>query len=135
MIRKINHIGIAVKDLEASLPLFREILGVREETVEALPERKVRVAEFALGGVTIELIEALTPDSVIASFIEKKGEGIHHIALETDDIRAEIGRLKSRGIEPLSEAPSRREGRYEIAFLRPRSTGRVLFELCQPLDD
>ena len=133
MIKKIDHIGIAVKSIEESLPLYRNLLGLREVVVEDLPERKVRVAEFSLAGVTIELIEALTPDSPIAAFIERKGEGIHHIALETDDIRAELARLKAEGVEPLSAAPSRREGRYEIAFLHPRSTGRVLFELCQPL--
>jgi methylmalonyl-CoA/ethylmalonyl-CoA epimerase len=133
MITKIDHIGIAVRKIEDSLPLYRDLLGLINIRIEKVPEQKVRVAMIRIGEVKIELVEALGPDSPIAKFIEKRGEGIHHIALSTDDIRRDIQRAKSSGIKLINETPTRRGDEYEIAFLHPSSTGKVLIELCQPI--
>lgn len=133
MIRKIDHIGIAVKSIEASLPLYRDLLGLTDVRIEAVPEQKVRVAMVRVGEVRIELLEALGDGSPIAKFLEKRGEGMHHIALATDDIRGAIAALKAAGLSFVNETPGPRAGEYEVAFLHPSSTGRVLLELCQPL--
>ena len=133
MITKIDHIGVAVKSIEQSLPFYLDNLKLGDAQIEEVPEQKVRVAMIRVGEVKIELLEALGSDSPIAKFIAKKGEGIHHIALSTDNIREELERLKSDDIELINEQPSRRANEYEIAFLHPHSTGRVLIELCQPL--
>jgi methylmalonyl-CoA epimerase len=134
MISKIDHIGIAVKKIEASLPLYRDLLGLKNIRIEKVPEQKVRVAMIQVGEVKIELVEALGPDSPIAKFIEKRGEGIHHIAFSTDDIRDELQKAKSSGIQIVNETPTRRGDEYEVAFLHPSSTGKVLIEFCQPKD-
>lgn len=133
MITKIDHIGIAVRKIEDSLPLYRDLLGLKNIRIEKVPEQKVRVAMILIGEVKIELVEALGPDSPIAKFIKKRGEGIHHIALSTDDIRRDIQRATSSGITLINETPTRRGDEYEIAFLHPSSTGKVLIELCQPI--
>ncbi|MCX6354046.1 MAG: methylmalonyl-CoA epimerase [Candidatus Aureabacteria bacterium] len=133
MINIIDHVGIAVRKIEDSLPLYRDMLGLRNIRIESVPEQKVRVAMITVGEVKIELLEALGPDSPIAKFIEKKGEGIHHIALRTDDIRGELKRLSSAGIQLVNAQPTRRGTEYEVAFLHPSSTNRVLIELCQLL--
>lgn len=134
MIRKIDHIGIAVRSIEASLPLYRDILCLRDVRVEEVPEQKVRVAMIRVGETKIELLEALGDDSPIRRFIEKRGEGIHHIALSTDDIRGTLEALKKAGLTLVNDCPTPRAGEYEVAFVHPSSTGRVLLELCQPLD-
>lgn len=133
MIGKIDHIGIAVKSIEASLPLYRDILGLRDVRIAEVPEQGVRVAMIRVGGVKIELLEALGPGSPIAGFIGKRGEGLHHIALSTGDIRADLARLKAAGLALINETPTPRAGEYEVAFIHPSSAGRVLIELCQPL--
>ncbi len=133
MITKIDHIGVAVKSIEQSLPFYLDNLKLGDAQIEEVPEQKVRVAMIQVGEVKIELLEALGPDSPIAKFIAKKGEGVHHIALSTDNIREELKRLKSDGVKLINEQPARRGNEYEIAFLHPHSTGRVLIELCQPL--
>lgn len=132
MIDKIDHIGIAVRSIEASLPLYRDILGLGDIGIEEVPEQGVRVAMIRLGEVKIELLEALGPGSPIAKFIERRGEGIHHIALSTGDIRSAIDRLKAAGLVLVNETPTPRAMEYEVAFIHPSSTGRVLIELCQP---
>ncbi len=132
MIDKIDHIGIAVRSIEASLPLYRDILGLGDIGIEEVPEQGVRVAMIRLGEVKIELLEALGPGSPIAKFIEKRGEGIHHIALSTGDIRSAIARLKAAGLLLVNDTPTPRATEYEVAFIHPSSTGRVLIELCQP---
>lgn len=134
MITKINHIGIAVKNLDESLHLYRDLLGLPVIKIEEVPEMKVRLAMIRLGEVNIELLEATATDSPIAAFIGKRGEGVHHLALNTDNIRAELERLEASGVELINAAPIRRGDEYEIAFLHPRSTRRVLIELCQSLD-
>lgn len=131
MITKIDHIGIAVTNIKEVLPLYRDILGLPYLGIEEVPEQKVRVAMVKAGEVKIELLEALTPDSPIAKFIESKGEGIHHIALNTNDIRSALKRLKESGIKLIHEHPCPRGEGYEIAFIHPHSTRRVLIELCQ----
>jgi len=133
MISKIDHIGIAVKKIEDSLPLYQNLLGLKNVRIEKVPEQKVRVAMIPVGEVKIELVEALGPDSPIAKFIEKRGEGIHHIAFSTNDIRDDLQKAKSSGIRLVNETPTRRGEEYEVAFLHPSSTGKVLIEFCQPL--
>lgn len=132
MISKIDHIGIAVRKIEDSLPLYRDAFGLKDVRIERVPEQKVRVAMIRVGEVKIELVEALGPDSPIAKFIEKKGEGIHHIAFSTDDIRGDLQKAKSSGLQLVNETPAKRGDEYEVAFLHPSSTGKVLIELCQP---
>jgi methylmalonyl-CoA/ethylmalonyl-CoA epimerase len=128
---RISHLGIAVKDLAASEALFRTLLGdenVHHETVE---DQGVKIASLKVGESVIELTEASRPDSPIAGFLEKRGEGIHHLAIEVDDVRYELDRLKAAGIKLIDEHP--RPGAHDmlIAFLHPKSTNGVLIELCQ----
>ncbi|WMI68987.1 methylmalonyl-CoA epimerase [Mangrovimonas sp. YM274] len=130
---KIEHIGIAVKDLEVSNPLFEALLGVpkyKEETVES---EGVKTSFFQSGPNKIELLEASNPDSPIAKFIEKKGEGIHHIAFAVDDIEQEIARLTKEGFTILNPIPKKGADNKLVAFLHPKSTNGVLVELCQDI--
>lgn len=131
MIRKIDHIGIAVNSLDSSIPLYRDVLGLHLMGEEKIPGQKVKVAMFAVGEVKIELLEPLSEDSPIAGYLEKKGEGIHHIAYESDGIVEELATMKENGVQLIDAAP--REGAHgmNIAFLHPKSTGRVLTEICQ----
>ncbi len=131
MIRKIEHLGIAVRKLEDRIPFYRDTLGLPLLAIEELPERRLRVAEFDCGGVHIELLESTSPDSVIASFIEKKGEGLHHIALAVDDIRKSLETLVEAGVEPIDAEPRPGLAGTMIAFLNPIPAGRVLIELVQ----
>ncbi|MCL6257533.1 methylmalonyl-CoA epimerase [Aquiflexum sp. TKW24L] len=129
--RKIEHLGIAVKDLQKSNELFSKLLGrenYKEETVEG---EGVKTSFFMIGGTKIELLEATRPDSPIAKFIDKKSEGIHHIAFDVEDIYAEMVRLKSEGFEILNEIPKEGADNKIVVFLHPRSTNGVLVELCQ----
>lgn len=135
MIGKVNHIGIAVRDIERSMETYRDILGLKLLSVEDVPEQRVRVAVFDAGHTHIELLEPLGEGSPIGKFLEKRGEGIHHIALETDDIAGEMKRLREGGMELLYEEPRTRLNQYLINFINPKSAGRVLIELCQPLDE
>ncbi len=132
MIKKINHIGIAVASLDAQIPFYRDVLGFKSLGVEEVPDQKVKVAMFEVGEVKIELLEPTSPDSPIAKFIEKKGDGIHHIAYETDGIISEIKHMEDSEIQMLDKVA--REGAHgtKIAFLHPKSSGRVLTEICQP---
>ena len=131
MIRKINHIGIAVASLESQVPFYRDILKLEDLGREEVPDQKVNVAMFKVGEVKIELLEPTSEESPIAKFIAKKGDGIHHIAYETDGIVQEIGFFEESGINMLDKTP--REGAHGtlIAFLHPKSSGRVLTEICQ----
>ncbi|HAW09252.1 MAG: methylmalonyl-CoA epimerase [Chloroherpetonaceae bacterium] len=131
MIKSINHIGIAVKDLEQSLPIFQRLFQVENIHRETVEDQKVKIASFKIGEVRIELTQAISEDSPIAKFIEKKGEGVHHIAFETDDINQELSRIKSDNFNIIDEIP--RNGAHDmlISFLHPRSTNSVLTEICQ----
>ncbi len=128
---KIEHIGIAVKDLKASNELFERLLGTASYKEEEVASEGVRTSFFKAGPNKVELLEATRADSPIARFLEKRGEGIHHIAFEVDDIVAEIKRLKEEGFEVLDETPKRGADNKLVAFVHPRSCNGVLVELCQ----
>ena len=129
--KKIEHIGIAVKDLAASNALYKTLLGVAHYKIEDVASEGVKTSFFRLGESKIELLQATTPDSPIAKFIEKRGEGVHHIAFDVDDIEAEIERLKSVGFALIHHTPKPGADGKMIAFLHPKSSGGVLVELCQ----
>ena len=132
---KIEHIGIAVKDLEISNALFASLFGVGHYKIEEVISEGVKTSFFKAGPNKIELLEAINPKSPIAKFIEKKGEGIHHIAFEVSDIISEIARLKSEGFVILNETPKKGADNKLIAFVHPKSSNGVLIELCQEIDN
>lgn len=129
--RKIEHLGIAVRDLEASNALYTALLGVPPYKEEAVESEHVLTSFFQVGETKIELLQATDPNSAIHKFIEKRGEGIHHIAFDVEDIHAEIERLKGEGFEMIHETPKAGADGKIIAFLHPKTTGKVLVELCQ----
>lgn len=129
--RKIEHIGIAVKDLQASNELFRKLFGEGPYKEEEVESEGVKTSFFAAGPNKIELLEGTRPDSPISKYIEKKGEGIHHIAFDVEDIYAEIERLKEEGFIVLNETPKKGADNKLVAFLHPKSSNGVLVELCQ----
>ncbi|WP_264512167.1 methylmalonyl-CoA epimerase [Flavobacterium sp. N1719] len=129
--RKIEHIGIAVKSLSESNSLFEKLLGVPAYKEEEVASEGVKTSFFMNGPNKIELLEATREDSPIAKFIEKRGEGIHHIAFDVEDILSEMERLKKEGFILLNEVPKRGADNKLVAFLHPKSTQGVLIELCQ----
>ncbi|WP_375238481.1 methylmalonyl-CoA epimerase [Aurantibacter sp.] len=129
----IEHIGIAVKDLETSNALFAKLFGKPHYKEESVESEGVNTSFFKVGSNKIELLEASKSDSPIAKFIEKKGEGIHHIAYDVDDIEAELKRLKTEGFIILNETPKKGADNKLVAFLHPKSTNGVLIELCQEI--
>jgi methylmalonyl-CoA/ethylmalonyl-CoA epimerase len=130
---KIEHIGIAVKDLEVSNSIFEKLFGAPAYKQEEVMSEGVKTSFFLNGPNKIELLEATNSDSPIAKFIEKKGEGIHHIAFEVTDIVQEIERLKQEGFIVLNEIPKKGADNKLVAFLHPKSTNGVLIELCQEI--
>ncbi|NDV14664.1 methylmalonyl-CoA epimerase [Muricauda sp. TY007] len=132
---KIEHIGIAVKNLEASNALFEKLLGVRHYKVEEVASEGVKTSFFKSGPNKIELLEATNPDSAIAKYLEKKGEGIHHVAFAVEDIVSEIERLKDEGFIVLNETPKKGADNKLVAFLHPKGTNGVLVELCQEIKE
>lgn len=132
--QKVEHIGIAVKDLSKSNALFSSLLNTLPYKQEEVESEKVVTSFFQVGETKIELLEAQSENSAIAKFIEKKGEGIHHIAFAVEDIFAEVERLKSEGFLPISEAPKRGADNKLVFFFHPKSTNGVLIELCQELE-
>jgi methylmalonyl-CoA/ethylmalonyl-CoA epimerase len=128
---KIEHIGIAVKDLKQSNQLFEKLFGLPHYKVESVESEHVSTSFFKVGPNKIELLEASDPNSPIAKFIEKKGEGIHHIAFAVDDIYAEIDRLQKEGFTVLNPEPKLGADNKLVAFLHPKSSNGVLIELCQ----
>lgn len=133
--QQIEHIGIAVKNLEFSNNLFTKLLGITPYKQESVESEGVMTSFFQTGQTKIELLEATNPDSPIAKFIEKKGEGIHHIAFEVLDILAEMERLKSEGFILLNEVPKNGADNKLVCFLHPKGTNYVLVELCQSIID
>lgn len=131
---KIEHIGIAVKDLEKSNELFAKLFGSPHYKVEEVASEGVKTSFFQSGPNKIELLEATKPESPIAKFIEKKGEGIHHIAFAVSDIESEITRLKEEGFIVLNEVPKKGADNKLVAFLHPKTTNGVLIELCQEIE-
>jgi methylmalonyl-CoA/ethylmalonyl-CoA epimerase len=132
MIQKLSHIGIAVADLESSIALYASIFQPSAIHREHVPEQKVEIASFVVGDVRIELVAATDPDSPIARFIQQRGQGIHHLAFESDDIAGDLARLAADGIQLVNSQPTLGAHDMLIAFLHPKSTGGVLMELCQP---
>lgn len=133
--KKIEHIGIAVKDLEVSNKLFASLFGETHYKTEEVASEGVKTSFFKSGPNKIELLQATNPESPIAKFINKKGEGIHHIAFAVSDIKAEIERLKGEGFIVLNEIPKRGADNKLVAFLHPKTTNGVLIELCQEIDE
>jgi methylmalonyl-CoA/ethylmalonyl-CoA epimerase len=131
--RKVEHIGIAVKSLTDSVPLFEKLLSTPCYKTESVASEAVNTAFFRTGETKIELVESSNPEGVISRFIEKKGEGLHHIAFDVADIYAEMERLKAEGFQLLSDAPKPGADNKLVCFLHPKSTNGVLVELCQEL--
>ena len=130
---KIEHIGIAVKKLEGAVPLFEKLLNSLCYKTENVETEQVNTAFFKKGDTKIELLESTTPDGVIAKFIERKGEGMHHIAFEVADIAAEMKRLKGEGFTLLNEIPKPGADNKLVCFLHPKETNGVLIELCMEI--
>lgn len=130
---KIEHIGIAVKNIEESNSLFSKLFNKQPYKLEKVESEGVSTSFFMMGESKIELLEATNPDSPIAKFIEKKGEGIHHIAFEVEDIHAEMKRLEAEGFTILNAEPKKGADNKLICFLHPKSTNGVLIELCQEI--
>lgn len=131
MIDRIDHIGIAVESLDASVPFYRDVLGLEDLGREEVPSQKVRVAMFRVGEARIELLEPLSPDSPIAQFLEKRGQGIHHIAYSVGDAAGVVRTIMEKGVEMIDREPRVGAGGSRIAFIHPRSSGRVLTEICE----
>jgi len=131
MTKKINHIGIAVKNIEIATPFYRDVLGMTFEGTEEVTEQKVRVAFLQVGESRIELLEPTSPDSPVAKFLEKNGEGIHHVAYEVDDLEAALADLQSKDIRLIDQSPRKGAHGASIAFIHPKASGGVLTELCQ----
>lgn len=131
MIEKINHIAIAVRSLQEHIPFYRDVLNLEYRGTEVVEDQKVRLAVFGVGEVQIELLEPTDPDSPISAFIEKRGEGMHHISYQVDDIDAQIAALKNKQIRMIDDEPRGGAHGSRIAFLHPKSSAQVLTELTQ----
>ncbi|RPJ58380.1 MAG: methylmalonyl-CoA epimerase [Acidobacteria bacterium] len=129
----INHIGVAVTSIADQMAFYRDVLGLEYEGEETVTDQKVRVAFFRCGAVRIELLEPTVPDSPIARFIEKRGQGLHHLAYGVEDLPARIEELQSRGIKMIDERPRPGAHGMGIAFIHPKSSHGVLTELCEAL--
>lgn len=128
---KINHIGVAIHSLENALPFYRDILGLTLEKIEEVPSEQVKVAFFTIGETKIELLEPLSEQSPIHSFLEKRGEGIHHIALEVDEIDEKLELLKENEVQLIHEQAKEGANNTKIAFIHPKASNKVLLELVE----
>ncbi len=133
MPKKINHIGIAVRDIDEAARFYTEALGLQLGGIEEVPDQKVRVAFLPIGEVRIELVQPTSPDSPVAKFLEKNGPGFHHIAYEVDDVAAEVERLKAQGVRMVDQEPRKGAHNTRIAFVHPKASGGVLTELVQEM--
>ncbi len=131
MITKVDHIGIAVSDLDKALEFYTKVLGLELDGIEVVEDQRVKVAFLPLGDTEIELLESTEPEGPIAKFIEKKGEGIQHIAFKVEDINEALEEMRKKGIRLIDEQPRYGAGGAKIAFLHPKSTRGVLVELCE----
>ncbi|MBT2738049.1 methylmalonyl-CoA epimerase [Bacillus sp. ISL-7] len=131
MIKKVDHIGIAVRSLEHTLPFYTDVLNLPLLGIEEVETQQVRVAFLEAGGTKLELLEPTSEESTIAKFIEKRGEGIHHVALGVVSIKERISEMKEKGIRMIDYQPRPGAGGANIAFMHPKSTSGVLFELCE----
>jgi len=130
--KAVNHIGIAVRSIAEHEAFYRDVLGAVFEGQEAVPEQKVKVAFYRVGDVKLELLEPSDPESTIAKFIEKKGEGMHHVAYTVDDLDRRLKALKDNGVRLIDEAPRRGAHDMRVAFIHPKASQGVLTELCEP---
>ncbi len=133
MFKKISHVAIAVKNLEQAIETFSKLSGINEYHIETVDEQKVRVAIFNVGGTRIELTEPTSQDSPVAKFIEKRGEGIHHIAFEVENIESEIERARAQNFQLVDSTPRQGANNCLIAFIHPKSFNGVLVELTQEM--
>ena len=131
MVENVDHIGIAVSDLEAAVEIYRDLLGLELQGEEIVPDQKVRVAKLTAGDDTIELLEATEEDSPVGRFVARRGPGIHHICLSVDDIEATLEKFKDRGMRLIDEEPRIGAGGHRIAFVHPASSSGVLIELSE----
>ena len=130
-ITHIEHIGIAVRSIEEQLPYYEQILGLKCYNIETVEDQKVKTAFFKVGETKIELLEPTGPDSTIAKFIESRGEGVHHIAYATKSVKNALKKAEEKGVQLIDKEPRKGAEGLNIAFLHPRSTGRVLTEFCE----
>jgi methylmalonyl-CoA/ethylmalonyl-CoA epimerase len=130
-ISHIEHIGIAVKDLKASIAYYENILGLTCYTIEEVADQKVKTAFFKIGQTKIELLETTDPEGAIGKFIEKRGEGIHHIAYAVDNVSSALEEMESKSVQLIDKQPRKGAEGLSIAFLHPKSTGGILTELCE----
>ena len=131
MIKQIAHLGIAGKDLEAAKRFYQDVLGLECVGEEVVPSQKVKTAFIPVGEVSIELLESIEPDGPIAKAIEKRGEGIHHIAYQVEDIEAALAAMKAKGVRLIDEQPRQGAHGVKIAFIHPKASLGVLVELCE----
>src|SRR5579862_1151861 len=131
MVKKLSHIGIAVKDLATSRKLFESLLNAKFKGSEEVNEQKVKLAFMETGDLSLELTQPTSADSPVQKFIDKRGEGVHHLSFEVDDIRAELARMKAEGYHLIDEEPRIGAGGHLIAFIHPKSSNGVLIEICQ----
>jgi len=131
MIEKLDHIGIAVKDIDQAIALYREILKMEPSLIYESPYTKAKIAFFTVGESRIELIQPTDPESVMSKFLEKKGEGIHHLSIKVKDIAKSLAELETKGIQLIDKKPRKVRENEEVAFLNPKSTHGVLIELIQ----
>jgi len=130
-ISHIEHIGIAVKNLQTAIPYYEDVLGLKCYNIEEIADQKVKTAFFKVGQTKIELLEPTSEESAVAKFIEKKGEGVHHIAFRVDDVAKALAECESKGIQLIDKAPRKGAEGLNIAFLHPKSTAGVLTEFCE----
>ncbi len=131
MFEKIDHIGIAVADLEKAIKFYRDQLGLEFKGTEVIDEQKVKVAFFPVGESKVELLEPTDPNGPVGKYIAKKGEGVHHLSFRVSNIEDKLKQLKDQGVTLIDETPRYGAGGAKIAFLHPKSTGGVLVELCE----
>ena len=134
-VKAVNHIGIAVRSIEAQKDYYTNVLGAVFEGEEEVADQKVKVGFFRIGDVRMELLEPTDPTSAVAAFLDKRGEGLHHVALEVDDIAARIADVKAKGIRMIDETARPGSHGLQIAFLHPKATFGVLTELCEVAKD
>lgn len=131
LIKKIDHIGIAVRSLEEALPFYTEILQLPLIGIEEVESEKLKVAFLKAGETKLELLEPTSAESAVAKFIEKRGEGLHHVALGVDSIQERINEMKEKGIRMIQDVPKTGAGGAQVAFMHPKSTGSILYEFCE----
>ena len=129
-ITKIEHIGIAVSDLNSAIRFYEDVLGLECYAIEEVADQKVKTAFFRIGETKIELLESINPEGPIGKFIEKRGEGIHHIAFAVDDVKEALNEIESKGVQLIDKQPRKGAEGLSIGFLHPKSTFGVLVELC-----